>query len=241
MKRRIKNTIEEAKSKLGGYVALYSYHLMNLVIKADPVALLGVNVMTEEGDSIIEGVADVLKPDDYHFYVVPKEQENLVAIGKGILETHPEMKQEVRRISELINEEPGVEEDETENYILLSMPEVDDDRYKVLKDGVESYSELVKTKTETVYDFYKLKVEEMVMASSQEEKDEAKAALEELSDMSSKTIEEFKQRKLTEIEEAYKKYLEAEEEKQTQQEKEEKAHGKSAGMSMKLYGEEDDE
>lgn len=241
MKRSVRNIIEEAKSKLGGHVALYSYHLMNLVIKVDPVSLLGVNVKTEEGDATIERVADVFKTDDFHFAVVPKQQEYIVDLGKGILEVHPEFKQEVKNIKELMEEEADIDDDETYLFILLSMPEVNDDRYKVLKDGVNAYSDAIEKKVKTVFDFYNLKVETHVAPLSQEEKDEAKAAMEELDEMAGKTINEFKERKLKEIEEAYQKYLVEQAEKENERQNEEKAHGKTAGMSMKMLGTEDDE
>ncbi|MCH5242083.1 MAG: hypothetical protein J1F67_06635 [Muribaculaceae bacterium] len=238
MKRSVINTIDEAKKKLGGYIALYSYNLMNLAIKADPVSLLGINIVTPDGDFDIENIADIFKSDDYHFAIIPKDKNNLLPLGRGIMESHPEFLQEVKNIKELMNEE--AESDEDELYIELGMPEVNEDRYNVLKDGVKTYSDIVDLKVKGVYDFYKVKIEGLVVTSSDEDKDEAKASLDSLNEMAQKTIEEFKSKKMTEIEEAYQRYLEQQSEIQIQNAKEEKAHGKSAGLSMKLYGDDDE-
>lgn len=240
MKISIQNVIEDAKRKLGGYLALYSYHLMNLVIKADPVALLGVNVKTDEGEGTIERVAHIFHLDDYTFVVFPKDKDLLLDIGKGILEVHPEMKQEIKKLNELTGEETSNEEN-SESVILVSMPEVNEDRYKALKEGVDAYTDVVDIKVKSTYDAYKIKLETYIAGSSDKEKEEAKAALEELHEMAVKSIEDFKGKKLAEIEEAYQNYLTIKEEEKTRSQNEEKAHGKKAGMSLKMLGEEDDE
>lgn len=231
--------MEDCKQKIGGYIALYTYHLMNLVVKADPVSLLGVTVKTENGLEDIERVSVVFRLDDFHFAIVPREQENLLAIGKGVMETHPEFKQDVKKIVEL-NLPSSVSANEEDMFILLTMPEVNDDRYDVLKDGVNVLYDGVKIKVDSSLEEYKIKLDEKIISVTDEEKDEAKSALKELTELAEKSIDEYKAKKLAEIEEAHQKYLKERAEEESINKKEEKAHGKNAGMSMKLFGEDNE-
>lgn len=236
MKREIRQLIEEAKSKLSGYVAMYAYRLMNLCIKADPFALLGVEIITEDGGKKIEDLAQTYRTDDYHFMIIADENSDLKPISKAIIKIHPEFKQEFKTETSTDNNGKKV----TSEYLILTMPEMNDDRYKVLMDSLDTLSQAVKTRIDTIFDFYTMKIAVRLEGCPEEDIKEAKDNLKEIYDKLGNAADVYKERKTTEIEEAYNKYLTEKKDREQQEEKKEKAHGKSAGMSMRMYGSEDD-
>ena len=51
MRKAIEILIGEMESKLGGYASLLNYRYLNLCVKAEPVALLSINVIDDEGEN----------------------------------------------------------------------------------------------------------------------------------------------------------------------------------------------
>ena len=95
MKRSISNECNQLQEKLTSYVAMLNFKYMNLCIKAEPMSLIPIKVNVEGSMKNIEQVAFTAKKDDYHFWIVPKFDDDLKAIGEGIAAVHPEFKQEV--------------------------------------------------------------------------------------------------------------------------------------------------
>ncbi|MCH5223304.1 MAG: ribosome recycling factor [Muribaculaceae bacterium] len=233
MRKNISLLLEEAKSQFSGYTALYAYRLMNLCVKADPVSLLSIEI-NENGRIInIETVANVSRPDDYHFEIYPKTEGALKEISKGIVGSHPEFKQEIKNQNE--------EDDEENQFLYITIPDTDDDRYKALKDGVEILSDECKANLDFTFSKYSAKIIEKLEGGKKEEIDEANEQLKELKEQIEKISKDYKEAKLKEIEESHDAFLEKKEAEKDREEREEKAHNKNAGMSMKLFGEDDDE
>ena len=75
---------------------------------------------------------------------------DIPAVAQGIFKVHPEFKQEMfNEEVDYINED-GEERTDKVPYILLTMPEVNDERYDVLKDGVKVVYDDTKVKMENV-------------------------------------------------------------------------------------------
>ena len=88
--------ISEMEGKLNGYAVLLNYRFMNLCVKAEPAALLPINVMNEEGELVnFEDVANAMFVDQYTFEIVPNSQDLLFQICKSQKMAHPEYKQEI--------------------------------------------------------------------------------------------------------------------------------------------------
>lgn len=237
MKRAVKVLIEDARTRMSSYLGMYVYRLMNLCIKAEPMALLSVTVQTENGEENLEKVANVYRPDDFHFYIVPNDPEEIAKVGKAVLLQHPEFSQEVKT-AENTDDDGNKEEVE---YLYVSMPEVNKDRYNVLTDGVKILSDEVKIKLEETYNLFKVRIEAKLAGAGKEEREEAEKSLKDLQEMAESKMGEYQKKKLSDIDEAYQNYLSKEEEKKKEKEKEDKTNSKRAGMSMRMFGQDEDD
>lgn len=208
MRRSIKIIIGELDGKLTGHAALLNYRYMNLCVKAEPAALLSFTITDIEGNTYkIEEVADTLMPDDYSFEFVPKEMEMLPFIQEGIAEAHPEFKQKV--IKPEADDRyfyPDTPEYDQERHLICTMPEVDKNRYDLLKQSVKALYD------ERVVEMDKLKAEYTKTLSDKtaglpkEEVDEAKDKMEALCKQYADLSKQYRDTKEQEIEEAYKQW-----------------------------------
>lgn len=230
MRRTISLTIENAKKRFSGYLGLLKYRLLNLCVKANPAALLSIEF--EDGGETygLETIATVGQAGDYNLVILPNSNDLIKDIIKAMLIPHPEFKYEVKIIAQ--------EGKDDREYLYLSMPDVDKERRDALNEVTDLlYDECIQNLNVT---FEKLlaEVSEKLITANEDEKKEAKDELERLYNMSKDMADSYKKDKLDEIEEGYQKYLKEQEEKQ--QKKDEKAKGPLAGMSMKLFGEDDE-
>ena len=195
-------------AKLTGHAALLNYRYMNLCVKAEPMALLSLIVTDIEGNAFnIEEVADTVQRDDFSFLFVPKEMEMLPFIQKGIAETHPEFKLEV------IKPEgddhyfyPDTPEYDEERHLVCTMPEVDDDRYDLLKQSVKALYDERKVEMDKIKAEYTQTIADRTADLPKDEADEAKNRLEELCNQYSDLIKQYRDNKEQEIEEAHKEW-----------------------------------
>ena len=126
MKRALNNQYYQLYEKLKGYVAMMNFRFINLCVKADPVALIPVTVNIEGDEKTLEQVAMTAQKDDYRFWIVPKYDEDMESICKGIAKVHPEFKQEEGSFKVDGPGENGKAHDV--RYIELTMPEVNQKR-----------------------------------------------------------------------------------------------------------------
>lgn len=229
--------LNEAKQKLSGYLGLFSYQLMNLCVKAEPASLLSIEIKEGKLTIGLEKIAEVGLADDYHFVIFPKERNMVAGIVKGIVKAHPEFKYEIKKI----DPESSDEDEEADVYLYISMPEVNKERRDFMNDAVDILYNDCKTKCDITYNKYLGEISAKLAVAPEAEKKEGKEQLEQLNDQVKEIMEGYKERKLKEIQGGYESYLQEEEEKQKQQKNEEKAQNKTAGMSMRLFGGEDDE
>lgn len=235
MRRSVIVLLNEAKQKMSGYVALFTYRLMNLCVKAEPASLLSIELKDGNQSIGLDVIAEVGQTDDFHFIIIPKDESFVKEIIKAIVKVHPEFQYEIKKVDENANED-----DESESYLLVGMPVVNEDRRDVMNDSVSLLYDECKTRCNLLFDKYLAEINAKLLLAKDDEKKEGKEALEKLHSQINEMMDGYKERKLAEIEEGYQRYLNEKEEGEREKESREKAHGKTAGKSMKLFGEEDE-
>ncbi len=192
---------DQFNRKLYGYVMMFNYRMSNMCIKADIVSLLPITIYLADSALDFEDVANVTKPDEFTFDVVPKNQNNLQNIIEGIFDMHPEFKMELR------NEmDPLTDKDVT--HIMYTMPEVDKDRRKLMIDAVKLFHTECKASIDLEYTQLQARQVEPYLSMKPEEVEEANNKFKETKDKYLKKAEEMLDAKLAEIEEGYQRYLE---------------------------------
>ena len=207
MNRAAIREFDKMSDSLSTLNAQFAYRLMNLCVKSEPVSLLPILINIEGEQQKIEECAHVSKDDDYTFRVFANYSSDIPAVAQGIFKTHPEFKQELFEEEVEYIDEDGEERVDKVPYILLTMPEVDDERYDVLKDGVKAIYEDTKVKMENVIANADVKMAELM-------KDESEADIEKVKKNRDKQVKTWTEqrdkvynKKLQEIEEAHSKWL----------------------------------
>lgn len=203
MNNYIISELEKAQKKMSGYIGLLNFRYMNLCVKAEIASLLPVTVFVDGQETNIEEVANVNMPNDFQLGVYPKEPEQLSDIIAGIYEAHPEFKMEKKST--------GDTEDESSQFVLYTMPEVDKDRHDLLMDAVKSLYDECRARLKTIYSEYQARFAELLAKVSPQEAEEAKKALDDLNDKCHDMVIDLLNKKQDEIEEAYLRYLEKKE------------------------------
>ena len=207
MKREIIKEFDMLGDALSTLNAQFSYRLMNLCVKAEPVSLLSIEAMIEGEPQKLEECARIGKEDDYSFQIFPNYDDDISALAKAIFMDHPEFKQEMRTMQVDISEDESKPDMQDVYYIQVTMPEVDDNRYDVLKNGVKAFYEENKAQMEAVSAKYDAKFATLLDGESPEDVKKVKEAR----DKQTKTWYEQRDKiyndKLKEIEDAHQKWL----------------------------------
>ena len=234
MKQIITFLLDDASKKMSGYAALFNYRLMNLCIKATPEALLPIKVEMGGTSLNLEDVAlarNAPERDD-QFEIYPKDREFLSPLLKGVKEVHPEFKIEMKDM-EMEGEEERVQ------YILATMPVVDDARHEVLKDAVTVLSDACNAKIQATFLSYSGQIPLKLVGAPEDEVKEATDALKEVFDNHKDLCKQFKEEKEKEIEEAYQQFQAEKAELQAKIAEKQAALGDKAGQQMK-WGQDDE-
>lgn len=228
MRIAIESLIHEMESRLGGYVTLLIYRYANLCVKAQPMSLLPVVVEDEEqGNMNIEQVAGVKMLDDFRIEVVPYDPRFNFPLCKAIKEEHPEFKQELFK--------PDNASEEDERRLILTMPEVNKERYDALVDSVNVLYDGCKAQLDKTSAEYQIKLEKKIVSlPSDNERDEAQQALDTSIKTHHEMIENVKTDKIKEIDEAYQRYLDEQTAKKTKEEEMAAAWGNNPGNSIQM-------
>lgn len=211
MRKSIQILLGEMDAKLTGYSSMLNYRYMNLCVKAEPAALLSMTITDIEGNLYhIEEVADSLQADEFTFEIVPHEMEMLPFIQKGIEEAHPEFKQEVVKPKDedhffMAN----TVEYEAERHIICKMPEVDNNRYDVLKESVKTLYDQCMTEIEKVKAKFTQMLADKTGELPKKEADEATDQMKKLTDQYDDICKTYRDKKVEEIEESHKKWIAA--------------------------------
>lgn len=232
MKRSIISQFNQLQEKYTSHLASLNFYYLNLCIKAEEVALLPVKVQVDGEVMSLEKAATIAKKNDFEFMIIPNYEDDLQPVAQGIANVHPEFKQKVEKMKlEPIKE--GDKEDEVP-YILVTMPEVDDDRYDFLKDTVDTLYNDCKAHMEEALATTTVNVTPLLADQTEQDKDKVKEAIDKLTEERNKQRDEMHEEKLNEIEEAYKKWLGAFAQQEIANMEDEDAHGDAAAKSMTL-------
>ena len=206
MKREIIKEFDMLGDALSTLNAQFAYRLMNLCVKAEPVSLLSIEAMIEGEPQKLEECSQVGQEDDYSFQVYPNYDGDIPALAQAIFKDHPEFKQEFKTMQVDVSTEEGKSDMQDVHYINVTMPEVDDNRYDVLKNGVKGAYDENKAQMEAVTAKYDAKLAQL----SAGESDEDVKKLKEARDKQTKTWYEQRDAiyndKLKQIEDAHVKW-----------------------------------
>ena len=186
--------------------AQFAYRLMNLCVKAEPVSLLSIEAMIEGGPQKLEDCTQIGKEDDYSFQIFPNYDGDIPALAQAIFMDHPEFKQEMKTMQVNISTDEDNPDMQDVHYIQVTMPEVDDNRYDVLKNGVKAYYEENKAQMESVCAKYDAKLATLLDGESEEDVKKVKKAREKQTKTWNEHRDTIYNDKLKEIEDAHEKW-----------------------------------
>lgn len=209
MKRAINAKVDQLFEKLTSCLGTLNYRFKNLCIKAEEASLVAITVSIEGETKNLEDVSTVAKKDDYHFWIVPTYEEDTEEICKGIAKVHPEFKQ---RFDSMTVQAPSASNpteltDQEMKYIELTMPEVNDDRYDVLKEATNLFYDECKTKMKVAIDKTWADVLFLAPGESKEDLEQLKNNIDKGKEMAEQQRDKMYNDKLKEIEDAYKEWL----------------------------------
>lgn len=210
MKRAVSDAIETLSSDMSSYVAMFAFELMNLCIKAETGALVPIKVDIDGEEKNIDEVATCAIKDDYTFWVVPTYDDDIPRVCKAIAKLHPEFKQ---KFTTMTVETPDVEKlslESTEKemtVIELEMPEVNDDRYDYLKEGLDFFYDSTKTAMNAAVTKAYATITVQGIGDSVETLDEAKSYVEKIKSFAEEQRDKLYSIKQQEIEDAHNKWL----------------------------------
>ena len=201
MKRAIINQLGQLSEQLKGYVGALNYRYLNLCVKAEEASLLPIQVPIEGEPKNLEDVAYAGKRngDDYSIYVIPKIQDDMRDIADAVRSYHPEFIQEIQK--ETVDPQDGSGEQEVQ-LLRLKMPEVNDDRYDLLKQGANTFYDMCKADMEKARMEADMQFAALGIDEKPEEMDTVKKGVDETGDMCTKKRDHRHEEKLKEIEDA---------------------------------------
>jgi hypothetical protein len=239
MRRVIIKEFEQLSEALSNYNAMFAFRIMNLCVKAEEVALLPVKVMVEGEIQNLEQCTLIKKKDDYSFVIIPKFDEDVTQIGLAIANVHPEFKQKVESTTVEVPQSDGSMRKVESNYIVVTMPTVDDDRYDILKDGVKLSYDECKARMEAANAKADVTFAELTVDEDKENIENIKQEREKLNDQWYGQRDKLYNEKLQEIEDAHNKWLAGKAETVQRQQEEDAARGEDVTYSMRMGQEEE--
>jgi ribosome recycling factor len=225
--KTINEIFDETKQKMNGHTMLFYFHLSNLCITADPMALLSATVKIEGQDLNLEDVASVSIPNDKQFAVLPKDKDYLVPITKAIKLEHPEFKLEEKEEKDEITGENNI-------VIYYTMPEMNQERHDICMELIKADFDATNTKLEAIFSQGSAKVALKMANASEENMQLAKDKLQEIYDWHTDTLKKLKEEKEKEVEEAFQAYQTGEQEESKATEEKQAAEGIDQVFSMDM-------
>ena len=238
MKRAIINQLGQLSEQLKAYVGALNYRYLNLCVKAEEVSLLPIQVPIEDELKNLEDVAYAGKRtgDDYSLYIVPKIQDDMRDIQQAVMKFHPEFIQEVQKEKVNAGEDGGEQEVQ---LLRLKMPEVNDDRYDVLKQGANTFYDMCKADMEKARMEADMQFAALGIDEKPEDMDKVKKGVDETCDMWTKKRDQLHDEKLKEIEDAHNDWLANKQAADQKKQEDEAAKNQNAGSSMRLNSEDE--
>ena len=240
MKKAVYREFDQYGEELSGHCARFAYRLMNFCVKAEEVALLPIEAMID-GDLVkLDDCSIVGKKDDYTFMIIPNFAEDMEAIALGVMMEHPEFKQSREEMTLDTVDEEGSSIKKDISYLLLKMPEVDDDRYKVLKDGVEVVYNECKAAMELANTKGEANISPLLVGETEDDIEKLKKVRDKVNAEWTDHREKLYQDKLQEIEDAHNTWMADCVEETLTRLQEDAAHNSYSDRSMRLDYNEDE-
>lgn len=153
MNIQVINIQNDFQQNLNGNVGFLLYCFMNLCVKAEGAAFLSSEFVLGGQVVPIEDLGNVSIPDKSRLCVVPKEEEYIPLIIQGVLQEHPELRPAVMTVDqgklvEVDETDEQEDQEEVQKLVVFTVPEVNEDRYDVLKQGVDTFYEKCKVDME---------------------------------------------------------------------------------------------
>jgi ribosome recycling factor len=225
--KSINELFDETKQKMNGHTMLYYFHLSNLCITADPMALLSSTVKIDGQDLNLEDVANVAIPNDKQFAIMPKDAEYLLPITKAIKLEHPEFELEEKTEKDEITGEDNV-------VIYYTMPEMKQERHNVCMEYIKAQFDVTNAKLEAIFSQGSAKVAFKMNGASEENLQLAKDKMQEIYDWHTNTLKKLREDKEKEVEDAFQAYLAGEQEETKASEEKQAAEGVDSVFSMNM-------
>ena len=188
---------------MSGYVAQLNFRFMNLCVKAEPMSLLSARFNIQGEEKPIEDVAQVSKKGDYQFMAIPNFEDDMAPLAVGIALKHPEFKQEYGEETVNVVDEQGNPQSVKVKYLLLTMPEVDNNRYEALKTAVDAAYNQCKTQMKAVVERAEPEMALLQEGEDQQDIDRVKKAVERLKKSYNEQRDKLYDEKIKEIDEAH--------------------------------------
>lgn len=188
---------------MSGYVAQLNFRFMNLCVKAEPMSLLSARFNIQGEEKPIEDVAQVSKKGDYQFMAIPNFEDDMAPLAVGIALKHPEFKQEYGEETVNVVDEQGDPQSVKVKYLLLTMPEVDNNRYEALKTAVDAAYNQCKTQMKAVVERAEPEMALLQEGEDQQDIDRVKKAVERLKKSYIEQRDKLYDEKIKEIDEAH--------------------------------------
>ena len=232
MKRSVINLYNQMQERYSGLVTQMNFRFLNLCVKAEEASLLPVKVNIEGEAQNLEDVATTAKKNDYEFMIVPTYTDDMPHISQGIAMVHPEFKQSFEKmtVDSMNLKQDTVKKDIP--YILVTMPDVDDDRYDFMKQTVKTMYDDCKTNMEA--EKAKAAATLAPLLADEPEADEITRYFDSLAKEWQIKRDDMYEAKIKEIEEAYEKWLADYAKSQMSQMEDEAAHSHMAAKNLKM-------
>ena len=225
--KTINELFDETKQKMNGHAMLYYFHLSNLCVTADPMALLSATIKIEEQDLNLEDVAIVSVPNDKQFAIIPKDAEYLLPITKAIKLEHPEFEMEEKTEKDEITGEDNI-------VIYYTMPKMNKDRHNICMEYIKTDFDLTNSKLDAIFSQGSAKIALKMSNASEENIKLAKDKLQEIYDWHTNTIKKLREDKEKEVEDAYKAFLTDKQEETKATEEKQAAEGIDSVFSIDM-------
>jgi len=234
MLRSIVTEYDKLAETLANQVGLLGFRFKNLCVKAEPASLLQIEVPIMGELKKLEECCQLGKLDDVTFALYPQYDEDLPIVSKAVMAKHPEFKQEVKVEQMTITNPDGEETEVDVKHLLLTMPEVNDDRYDALKDAVEAVYQDCKFSMETADARYKASMAKLSAGESEKNLEILDRELKRLNNQWDEQRERLREAKLDEIEDAHNVWETEQAIEQMRLEEERAARGEGIERSMRF-------
>lgn len=241
MKTKSELIIQEYDNLESGQVILFLYRLKNLCLDADGSILLSAEVEHEGEVYNIEDVAQVSNPNDEQFCIIPKEENFITPIIKAIAKTHPELKLEVKALTEKGFEDLGSKNltDEYMPVILATVPPVNKLRHDVVKDAIDAFYNECKGSMDAHKAEYSQRLALAVASLDPETANERKESFDNTTKTYVDTREDMKERHIKALEAAYARYQGIKVKSDALAKEEADAKSKEVTQKMDIFNQED--